>query len=154
MENLMYKNKTTPMNKEDQFFKDMLNAFSFDERMAAMEKMPVPSLTKENFWDELTNRWPGEMHRWCTWIDEYKKRVNWDKLFAPGIKFHDIPIGMQLGIFNDYTMEVDHRYQLVEGAPTSWRAWANDIREFICEEECSARQDHFEGKYMDEGISD
>lgn len=78
------------------------------------------SLTKENFWDQLYADYPEEMKKFCDWIDEYKKRVEWNYLFdgynkvdqdgnifntAP--KFHDIPIAMQIGIFYQYATEID-----------------------------------------------
>lgn len=85
-----------------------------------MEKQPeIPAvLTKENFWNELMEKYPNEMKLFCAWIDEYKKRVNWNNLFTtmheppsgksalPYIyKFRDIPVAMQVGIFFQYVTE-------------------------------------------------
>lgn len=88
-----------------------------------------PILTKENFWNELHEKYPLGMKRFCDWIDEYKKRVDWDKVFhvpqyevwvgsptgfmkkiggqeiSPAPKYHDIPIGMQIGIFIQFQIE-------------------------------------------------
>lgn len=81
------------------------------------------TLTKENFWNEMMKLYPKSTKQFCEWIDEYKKAVNWDKLFnghygqsnikrasngemcsidfsAP--KFHDIPYAMQYGIWIEY----------------------------------------------------
>jgi len=71
------------------------------------------SLTKENFWNEMMDKYPHATKMFCDWIDEYKKAVGWDALFgayetkpngkvvysriAP--KFHDLPNAMQLGIW-------------------------------------------------------
>lgn len=73
-------------------------------------------LTKENFWNELHEKYPNQMKVFCDWIDEYKKRVKWGKLFnefldcdvidninAP--KFHEIPVAIQIGIFIQFTCE-------------------------------------------------
>lgn len=76
----------------------------------------MESLTKENFWNDLYAAYPSEMDVFCKWIDEYKKKVNWDALFInkwpngvskrePDIKYHDLPIAMQLGIFAQFVAE-------------------------------------------------
>lgn len=85
--------------------------------------MKYESLTKENFWNALMEQYPERMKHFCAWIDEYKKRVEWDKLFnirthsnemqrtpvkLGDKKFHDLPVAMQLGIFFQYACEVDH----------------------------------------------
>lgn len=41
----------------------------------------MKSLTKENFWNELTEDHPSAMDAFCKWIDEYKKRINWSPAF-------------------------------------------------------------------------
>lgn len=88
-----------------------------------MEKLIHNSLTKENFWNDLYKRYPGEVQKFCDWIDEYKKQNNWTDLFnevqseypalrtkAP--KFHDLPIAMQIGIFLQFIAETDKAYEL------------------------------------------
>jgi len=78
----------------------------------------MDSLTKENFWNALYEACPSEIEQFCKWIDEYKKRVNWNKLFnsdsdyqnaqgknAPAPKYHELPIAMQLGIFTQFAFE-------------------------------------------------
>lgn len=72
------------------------------------------TLTKENFFDEMTKKYPKQMEVFCKWIDEYKKRVNWDLIFADrhnGLgrvpKFHEIPIAMQIGIITEFSMEIE-----------------------------------------------
>lgn len=70
----------------------------------------METLTKENFWNDLKEKYPEEMKRFCEWIDEYKKRVDWERLFASTInaqapKYHDLPIAMQFGIFLQFAKE-------------------------------------------------
>ena len=76
----------------------------------------MENLTKENFWNDLMDKYPEEMKRFCAWIDEYKKRVDWERLFgnfSPEVlsvkvartKYHDLPIAMQIGIFLQFTIE-------------------------------------------------
>lgn len=89
--------------------------------MKRFETIP-DSLTKENFWNAALEAYPAQVEKFCAWVDSYKERVNWDKLFnaerdmvfssgfdkvpsAP--KFHDLPLGMQLGIFMQYVAESD-----------------------------------------------
>ncbi len=73
----------------------------------------MENLTKENFWNELQVKYPRGMQVFCDWIDQYKKKSNWEKLFNNGgktnydspihnIKFHDIPYAMQLGIWFEF----------------------------------------------------
>lgn len=63
------------------------------------------SLTKQNFWNDLMRNYPEAVEHFCNWIDEYKKEVGWGKLFAPGIKFHDLPFEMQNGIIARFDIE-------------------------------------------------
>lgn len=57
----------------------------------------VASLTKENFWNELKEKYPNAVDEFCLWIDDYKADVNWKDLFSDA-KFHDMPFDMQIGI--------------------------------------------------------
>lgn len=76
----------------------------------------MENLTKEDFWNNLKSKYPGEVENFCKWIDTYKTKVNWEKLFNNGSphyahqgwhnpKYHDIPVGMQIGIFLQYISE-------------------------------------------------
>lgn len=88
----------------------------------------MEKLTKENFWNDLMEKYPEEMKQFCAWIDEYKERVDWKRLFNTGTdytgylgmpgkpitefkqvreapKYHDLPIAMQVGIFFLFTSE-------------------------------------------------
>lgn len=82
------------------------------------------TLTKENFWNRMMELYPNATKKFCEWVDEYKKEVNWKILFNCGkdknygtnfnrpvgengrwdhdIKFHDIPHAMQTGIWLEY----------------------------------------------------
>ncbi len=76
------------------------------------------NLNKENFWNEMYQKYPLAMKDFCEWMDEYKKRefyidefkrtLTWDELFLNNsptthkIKFHNLPIAMQMGIWNEY----------------------------------------------------
>ena len=82
-----------------------------------------PTLTKENFFNEMTAKYPKAMANFYKWIDEYKEAVNWDRLFNAGYltcmrahdgngydttgntyapKFHDLPYAIQYGIWIEY----------------------------------------------------
>lgn len=61
------------------------------------------NLSKMNFWDDCKRLYPKATADFCDWIDNYKKKVNWDFLFKGElIKFHDIPFEMQIGIIMRY----------------------------------------------------
>ncbi len=92
----------------------------------------MDSLTKENFWNDLMEKYPEQMKQLCAWIDEYKKKVDWNWLFnhsqkldgldeagvsSPAPKFHDLPIAMQFGIFVQFTSESNWKYSFVVEAP-------------------------------------
>jgi hypothetical protein len=74
------------------------------------------TLTKENFWNEVMATYPNATKLFCDWIDEYKKEIEWDYLFANGIinrkpiKFHDIPHAMQQGIWIEFVEQTLHQY--------------------------------------------
>lgn len=62
----------------------------------------------------MYERYPLSVTEFCKWIDEYKKRVNWNAMFmnlpsvkgeASYIKFHDIPLEMQFGIWMRFVVE-------------------------------------------------
>lgn len=90
-------------------------------------------LTKENFFNDLQKKYPAGVQAFCAWIDEYKKAVEWTKLFNDGIreyqyfkgpskftqapKFHDLPAAMQEGIYWAFirdrggcTLEIDDMF--------------------------------------------
>ncbi len=77
----------------------------------------MDNLNKENYFDDLTEKYPYAMLNFLSWIDEYKKAINWRRLFNPRFrterisghgftaldkeyepKFHDLPYEMQFGI--------------------------------------------------------
>lgn len=83
----------------------------------------MENLNKENFWDEMEEKYPAEIHVFKGWIDVYKKEVNWNRLFrepyvdemagvnAPAPEFHDIPFDMQVGILMRFSSEIFHGSQ-------------------------------------------
>lgn len=82
-----------------------------------MTENQIPeSLTKENFWNEILEKYPKSGKLFCDWIDQYKERVNWDLLFADrhnGLgrvpKFHEIPLAMQIGVIIQFFQEQNFR---------------------------------------------
>lgn len=59
------------------------------------------------FWDDIEKQCPAVMQHFGKWIDEYKRKMDWDKLFAAGIKFHDLPKEMQQGVLIKFQQEAD-----------------------------------------------
>jgi hypothetical protein len=83
----------------------------------------MENLNKENFWDDIKERYPQAVELFCNWIDKYKEEVGWDRLFANGqyfmeperngghridTKFHDLPFEMQNGILARFDIECFH----------------------------------------------
>jgi len=80
----------------------------------------METLTKENFWNEMEQKYPKAMKHFQNWIDGYKRANYWSNLFNEGIswhwngvgeqiteapKYHELPIAMQFGIFAQYYSE-------------------------------------------------
>lgn len=96
-----------------------MNSRTILNKSFSRNNMKAPtSLTKENFWNDLQANHPKAMKLFCDWIDDYKLRVGWNGLFNMNVyhplnksntpKFHDLPIGLQIGIFFQFTTEVDY----------------------------------------------
>jgi hypothetical protein len=84
------------------------------------------NLTKENFWNDMYLKYPLAMKAFCKWIDEYKEKNKWKRLFNSNYKlihstdhegttssiisepkFHDLPLAMQMGIWGEYLDEFE-----------------------------------------------
>ena len=78
------------------------------------------TLTKENFWNEMEQKYPKAMAHFKAWIDQYKTEHDWDTLFTgraeprnitePALyvpKYHELPIAMQFGIFTEYVASLE-----------------------------------------------
>lgn len=66
--------------------------------------MELTNLNKENLFDKLYEDYPNAMKEFCDWIDGYKKENNWNDLFGEHIKYHHLPIAMQIGIWCDFIL--------------------------------------------------
>ena len=64
-------------------------------------------LTKENFWNEMEQLYPEGLRIFDAWLEEYKARIKWLHVFGlergKYIKYHDLPLAMQAGIFMEFT---------------------------------------------------
>lgn len=87
----------------------------------------IENLTKENFWNEMQEKYPKAMKKFCDWVDNYKKENDWYSLFNSGWskgvsksneghliggektkapKYHQLPLALQYGIFVQFTGEL------------------------------------------------
>jgi len=95
------------------------------------------NLNKENFWNALYLEHPDKVEKFCKWIDEYKKKNNWNALFnsdsnwqdangknAPAPKFHDLPVAIQVGIFGQFMAEWAEQNHASSGKAVSFREQA------------------------------
>jgi len=95
----------------------------------------MDNLNKENFWNDVYDKYPNATQVFCDWIDVYKKENNWDELFNAGHdtrgdlteapKFHDLPIEMQQGIWIKFVRETN----------PDWMSDSGDLYEFNLEYE-------------------
>lgn len=103
------------------------------------------NLNKEDFWDALSEEAPDAVEKFKKWVDEYKKEVNWAGVFADGVKFHNLPIELQIGIITRFDLEmqtpVDDRKDAVESATNHWIKRLRAL--FIMfQENLTAKKDH------------
>lgn len=68
----------------------------------------MENLNKENFWYQMTAKYPQAMDLFSKWVDEYKAKVGWVDLFPNGVKFHDLPFEMQNGIIARFDIECNN----------------------------------------------
>lgn len=80
----------------------------------------IEPMTKENLWNELQEKYPIMMKKFCDFIDEYKRKVRWDEMFGATVrpdwthfppKFHDLPFEMQVGIYMSFVFNTENVYQ-------------------------------------------
>lgn len=80
----------------------------------------METLTKENFWNEMEQKYPKAMEHFQNWINGYKADNDWHLLFNEDTsntkdmsdnfifnsvpKYHELPIAMQFGIFVEYSL--------------------------------------------------
>jgi hypothetical protein len=57
----------------------------------------MEGLTKDNFWDDLQQEYPGPVEAFKKWIDLYKRGWQWEAV-RPELKFHDLAMELQYGI--------------------------------------------------------
>jgi hypothetical protein len=98
----------------------------------------METLTKENFWDEIEQKYPKAMAHFKLWIDKYKSEHDWGFLFNESIgftdryrddngywteskkwtkapKYHDLPVAMQFGIFLEFVANFGKKEALIVG---------------------------------------
>lgn len=56
------------------------------------------NLNKQNFFNEMGDRYPFAHHLFLLWIDEFKNKIGWKSIFNEQTKFHDLPFELQFGI--------------------------------------------------------
>jgi len=64
----------------------------------------MESLTKENFWNDMDEKYPEAMKVFKRWLEEYKLNMQWAAT-GDSIKYHDLPIEMQIGIWLGFARE-------------------------------------------------
>lgn len=83
--------------------------------IALQEKQPggvVPeipkyhdNLSKEMFWDSLFEQYPKATKEFCDFVDKYKEERKWNALFGSRIKYHHLPIELQVGVWIAFQLE-------------------------------------------------
>jgi hypothetical protein len=127
----------------------------------------IKTLTKENFWNDAFKRWPDQVAAFCKWIDEYKVRVDWKRLFAVRTytnyddgtrcemelrqpKYHDLPIAMQIGIFIQFTFEYEKQEEFFEVGPTTMDEFIAGMKDWFDSEKALAFEAEAREKHLNE----
>lgn len=112
-----------------------------------MSKIEYLNLNKEDFWNEMSEKYPKAVKDFCDWIDEFKVLVFWNDLFnsnsdyqdyngknAPAPKYHEVPIFIQYGVWLEY---LSHKGVVSMSIDTEdlFLSLRNEITEFLQETE-------------------
>jgi hypothetical protein len=111
--------------------------------------MKYDNLNKDNFWNELYEKYPLGMKVFCDWVDGYKKQNDWSNLFNAGYnmagdwgtegwggsttapKYHDLPIAFQIGMWIEFVEDRgDCQWEIEDMLDIDWRG---EIKGFIIE---------------------
>lgn len=107
-------------------------------------------MTKDAFWNPIEAKAPKMFKEFRAWIDEYKKRVEWPKLFHEGTqlsrsddvtkapKVHDLPDALQIGIFFQFLTEREYVAYKPDIDFTSMESIKNGINDWFVTEESFA----------------
>lgn len=102
----------------------------------------IENLNKENFWNDLYEKYPDAMKVFCEWIDAYKIKNDWLFMFNIGRgyrtskgeypnapKFYDIPLAMQIGIWIEFVTEQyagEFEWEIKDLTELDWRKEITD----------------------------
>lgn len=76
-------------------------------------------LTPE-YWAELEKREPGVLAEFRAWLVDYKMRIGWNKIFADGVGFYDLPADLQHGILSRFYFEAGELHNELAKAHAQW----------------------------------
>lgn len=104
----------------------------------------MENLSKENFWNDLEEKYPEAMKVFRDWLDTYKQKVHWDDLFGihqrkhywGDIKYHHLPIAMQIGIFIEFARERGGCEWEVDLFEVDWKEDISGYFERVLQPEC------------------
>jgi len=122
-------------------------------------------ILNKDFWSDIREKFVGEIDEFNEWLVKYQNRTNWEHIFNPNyamegmswrrITFFDLPDAMQIGIFMQYVSESNARYgieiPMIE-SKNDFEKIKDVIYDFFFHEHDNVRQEHLEGKYMNEGM--
>lgn len=92
----------------------------------------MENLNKKNYFtEEWKTKYPKASEAFCSWIDQYKKDIDWDSLFNGAyideaflgyrcIKFHELPLEMQYGILSKFVNVSCGFGCWLSSPPTDW----------------------------------
>ncbi len=124
--------------------------------------MPI-ILTRQNFWNNILQKYPELYKIFIEWIAEYKARPECDFIFFPSYDselfpeeqklveyFENVPIALQIGIFLQYVAEEKEKFYGIEyyiETPGDWELMPGIIEKWFEEEQDRHDREFSIGKY-------
>lgn len=58
----------------------------------------------QEFWKNIKIVYSDAAAYFIQWFEQYKNQVNWEKYILPGIEIYDLPVALQSGIMQQFSM--------------------------------------------------
>lgn len=68
------------------------------------------TLTKENFWNDLSKTYPASVSEFWQWFQSYKVEIHWTKVFNGSPILESLPIEFQKGVLLAFMNRMTQKY--------------------------------------------
>lgn len=92
----------------------------------------MESLTRENFWNNIAEKYPDAMENFSEFLQVYKLSINWDSLFGDGLDFYQLPYEMQTGIIDKFIVMLGASGNKIEAYNLTISQGVVSITDYFC----------------------